>query len=67
MSFEINQNEKKIGNYLYNFKTGLLGKGSYATVYKGINCENKKEVAIKVLNKKKLDVSSENFFFEINF
>lgn len=33
----MNRNEKQIEHYRYNYKKGKIGKGSYATVYKGVD------------------------------
>ena len=42
---------KKINKYHFN-PTSVLGKGSFGKVFKGVNTENGKIVAIKMINKK---------------
>ena len=39
---------KKIDNY-YLDQGEILGKGSFSTVYKGVNVQNRKPVAIKTV------------------
>ena len=42
---------KKINKYHFN-PTSVLGQGSFGKVFKGVNSENGKIVAIKMINKK---------------
>ncbi|CAD8102778.1 unnamed protein product [Paramecium sonneborni] len=49
--------DKQIESYIYN--TGhIIGKGSFGCVYRGIDQNNQKEVAIKVVKKAKLQGES---------
>ena len=36
--------------YVYNKKTGLIGKGNYGSVYQGYRNSDKIQVAIKILD-----------------
>jgi serine/threonine protein kinase len=43
------KNMKKIGDYLYD-ESQALGRGSYGSVYLGINSKTKDKVAVKVVS-----------------
>lgn len=38
---KLKPDEKQIECYRYNFKKGRLGKGTFGTVFKGVNINNK--------------------------
>ncbi|CAD8058745.1 unnamed protein product [Paramecium sonneborni] len=64
----MNRNEKQIEHYRYNYKKGKIGKGSYATVYKGVDTKSKQNVAIKQIHKADLQNADdeEHLLNEIN-
>ena len=45
--------EKQIQNYKFNLHD-IIGRGSYGTVYKGLNVDSNQPVALKVIDKKTL-------------
>ncbi|CAD8052207.1 unnamed protein product [Paramecium primaurelia] len=64
----MNKNEKQIEHYRYNYKKGKIGKGSYATVYQGVDTKSKQNVAIKQIFKADLQSADneEHLLNEIN-
>ncbi|CAK67557.1 unnamed protein product (macronuclear) [Paramecium tetraurelia] len=64
----MNRNDKQIEHYRYNSKKGRIGKGSYATVYKGFDTKSNQNVAIKQIYKADLQSADneEHLLNEIN-
>lgn len=50
----MNNSKKRIGKYMI-FLGNKLGFGAFSEVYQGINEETKEEVAIKIVNKAKIN------------
>lgn len=52
--------KKKIGKYIVNLED-LLGKGSFASVYRGKHSETNEQIAVKVVEK------SQSIFYSLTF
>ena len=61
------ENNKKISDCEYEMEIDPIGKGSFAFVYKGIDCYDGKEVAIKKISLDKLSkIKMDKFILELD-